>query len=168
LIALMTALWLAVTPAASAQDAAAANPPDEKTIALSAELLDLAGLKPMLVQMLDHISPGLTQLIQQANPGKEAEVSEVMNQFVVPKMKERLPEVIREGAVIYANHFTADEIAQLIQFYQSPLGRKLAKEQPLMSQEMARVSTVWAQAVTAQAVKEYADEFRKRGLQTPI
>jgi hypothetical protein len=28
--------------------------------------------------------------------------------------------------------------------------------------------TAWAQAVALQAVHEYADEFRKRGLQTPI
>jgi len=135
---------------------------------LSAQLFELAGVKPMMAQMLDQLSPNLTQLIQQANPGKEAEVAEVINRFIMPKMKARLPEVIEEGAKVYAKHFSAEEITQLIAFYKSPLGQKLVREQPLIAQEMTTVSTAWAQAVAVQAVHEYADEFRKRGLQTPI
>jgi hypothetical protein len=163
LAAMLAAAWLALCPAAEAQDAT-----DPKGVALSTQLFDIAGVKPMLVQMLDQMAPSLTQLIQQANPGKESEVAEVMNRFVVPKMKERLPEVISEGAKVYARHFTADEIAKLIEFYNSPLGGKLVREQPLIAQEMTGISTAWAQAVAVQAVREYADEFRKRGLQTPI
>jgi hypothetical protein len=159
---------LAFAPVAYAQSSPDPNTPDAKTLELSTQLLELAGVKPMLVQMLDQVAPSLTMLIQQANPGKETEVNAVMNQFVMPKMKARLPEVIHEGAVLYANHFSSDEIGQLIQFYQSPLGQKLVREQPVMSKEMARVATAWAQAVAVQAVKEYADEFKKRGLQTPI
>jgi hypothetical protein len=163
LIALLAAAWLATSPAARAQDAS-----DPKSLELSAQLLEVAGVKPMLMQMLDQITPSLTQLIQQANPGKETEVAEVINRFVMPKMKERLPEMIGEGAKVYAKHFKTEEITQLIQFYQSPLGVKLVREQPLMAQEMGRVGSAWAQAVAMQAVREYADEFRKRGLQTPI
>src|SRR3954463_733015 len=159
LAALLAAAWLTIG-VAEAQDAT-----DPKAIALSAQLFDIAGVKPMLVQMLDQMAPSLTQLIQQANPGKESEVAEVMNRFVVPKMKERLPEVISEGAKVYARHFTADEIGQLIEFYNSPLGGKLVREQPLLAQELTGISTAWSQAVAVQAVREYADEFRKRGLQ---
>jgi hypothetical protein len=163
LAALLAAACLTIGPTAIAQDAT-----DPKNVALSAQLLDLAGIKPMLVQLLDQMEPNLTKLIQQANPGKEAEVAEVMSHFIVPKMKDHLPEIIDAGAQVYAKHFTSDEIAELIQFYQSPLGAKLVHEQPLIAREMTGISTAWAQAVALQAVHEYADEFRKRGLQTPI
>jgi hypothetical protein len=163
LAALLLTTCLALSAPVGAQDAT-----DPKAVELSAQLFDLAGVKPMMTQMLDQLAPSMTQLIQQANPGKEAEVDEVMNQFIMPKMKERLPEVINEGAKVYARHFSADEIAQLIQFYQSPLGEKLVHEQPLIAKEMTVVSTAWAQAVAVEAVHEYADEFKKRGLQTPI
>jgi hypothetical protein len=163
LTALLAVAWLAISPPAQSQDAS-----DPKAVELSAQLFELAGVRPMMNQMLDQLAPSMTQLIQQANPGKEAEVDEVMNRFIVPKMKARLPEVINEGAKVYAKHFSADELAQLIQFYQSPLGEKLVHEQPLIAKEMATVSTAWAQAVAVQAVHEYADEFKKRGLETPI
>jgi uncharacterized protein len=167
-VAFVFAAALLAGSAISATDAAAQDATSPKNLELSTELLDLAGAKTMLTQMIDQLTPSLTQLIQQANPGKENEVSDVMNKFVMPKMKERLPEVVKEGAVIYAQHFTTDELSQLIQFYQSPLGQKLVREQPLMSKEMARVSTAWARSVAVEAVHEYSDEFKKRGLQTPI
>jgi hypothetical protein len=163
LSALLAAAWLVIGTPAVAQDAT-----DPADVQLSAQLLDLAGVKPMLIHMLDQLAPNLTQLIQQANPGKEAQVEEVMNRFVVPKMKNRLPEILEESAKIYARHFTSNEITQLIQFYQSPLGTKLVREQSLIVQEMTVVSSRWAQSVAAEAIREYADEFRKRGLQTPI
>jgi hypothetical protein len=163
LAALLAAAWLTLSPPALAQDA-----PDAKSVELSTQLFELAGAKTLMVQLLDRISPSLTQLVQQANPGKAAEVAEVMNNFIMPKMKQRLPEMIHEGAVVYAKHFSADELGQLVQFYQSPLGEKLVHEQALMSEELGRIGSAWAQAVATQAIREYADEFRKRGLQTPI
>ena len=161
--ALLAAAWLTIGPAAWAQDTT-----DPKSLELSTQLFDLAGAKGMLEQILDRIAPTLTMLVQQANPGKEAAVAEVINQFIMPKMKEHLPEMIHEGAVVYAKHFTADELGQLVQFYQTPVGQKLVHEQPIMAEELSKIGTVWAQAVATQAIREYSDEFRKRGLQTPI
>ena len=148
---------------AQGQDTATA-----KRVELGAKLIDLAGTKDRMAQMLDQIMPGLIKLVQQANPGKEKEVSEVMTQYIVPKMKQNLPEALREGAVVYANHFSEDELNQLIAFYQSPIGRKLVQEQPAIAQEMGRFGAAWAQKTALEAIREYADEFKKRGLDTPI
>ena len=163
LAALLLMLGLFAGSAAQAQDADTA-----KRLELGQQLIDLAGAKDGIAQMLDQIAPGLIQLVQQANPGKEKEVAEVMTQYIVPKMKENLPEALRQCAVVYANHFTEDELNQLIAFYQSPIGRKLVQEQPGMSRELARFGTAWAQKAALQAIREYADEFKKRGLDTPI
>jgi len=161
--ALLLAAAAAPLSAARAQDDA-----DPKKLALSEQLLDLAGSKAMIGQILDQVAPGLTQLIEQANPGKEAEVEDVMTHYVMPKMKDSLPEAMHECAAIYARHFSTDELSQLVAFYQSPIGRKLVQEQPQMGQELAGVGAAWARAAAVQAVRDYADEFRKRGLQTPI
>jgi len=163
LAAMLLMLSLFAGSAAQAQDAGTA-----KRLELGQQLIDLAGVKDGIAQMLDQIAPGLTQLAQQANPGKEKEVAEVMTQFIVPKMKENLPEALRQCAVVYADHFTEDELNQLIAFYQSPLGRKLVHEQPAMSRELSRFGAAWARKAAQQAIHEYANEFKKRGLDTPI
>jgi hypothetical protein len=165
---LLAAMLLVFLCAGAGSSARAQDGIDPHRLALGAQLLDLAGAKTMVVQMLDQVGPGLTQLIQQANPGKETEVAEVMNQYILPRMKHDLPDAMQACAAVYASHFTADELSQLIGFYQSPLGRKLVQEQPAMGQELARLGSAWAQSAAMKAIHDYAEEFRKRGLDTPI
>jgi hypothetical protein len=166
-VALAVMLFLGcfgLSSAVRAQD----NSPDPKSLALSAQLLELAGVKDTISQMLDRLTPSLTQLLQQANPGKEQEVADVMVHFIVPKMKDSLPTAMQQCAAVYAKHFGADELNQLIAFYQSPLGQKLVQAQPQIILEMSQIGSAWAQAAAVEAIHDYADEFRKRGLQTPI
>jgi len=161
--ALLLAMGLFASPIARAQDTV-----DPQRLALGAQLLDLAGAKERMTQMMDQIMPALTRLLEQANPGKEKEVGEVMTKYIVPKMKENLPEALHEGALVYANHFSEGELNQLIAFYQSPIGRKLVQEQPIIAQEMGRFGAAWAEKAAGEAIHDYAAEFKKRGLDTPI
>jgi len=163
LAALLLTLGLLAGSGAQAQDSA-----DPERLALGAKLLDLAGTRSMIEQMLDQLTPSMTQLFQQANPGKESEVADVLTNYILPEMKRNLPQAVQACASVYANHFSADELTQLIAFYQSPIGRKLVQEQPAMSRELGRLGAVWAQSAAVKAIHDYAEEFRKRGLQTPI
>jgi hypothetical protein len=141
---------------------------DPQALAIGEQLLEKAGVEGMMEQMLDRMEPGLIKLVQQANPGKQAEVQDVMSKFVFPKMKASLPEALKQCAGVYADHFTNGELQQLVDFYNTPLGQKLTREQPLMGAEMSKLGALWAQKSTLEAVREYSEEFKKRGLQTPI
>jgi hypothetical protein len=163
LAAFIAAGWLASGPAALAQDAA-----DPKALELAAEVVDAAGMKAIAIQMMNQIGPSLTQLVVQANPGKEAAASDVMQHFVIPRIRDQVPELLHEAALLYAQHFSADELTQMVVFYKSPVGQKLVSEQPKMMQEMTVVSQAWGQKIALEALKAYSDEFKKRGLQTPI
>jgi len=149
--------------AAQAQDAE-----DPKSLALAAQLVEIAGTKRVMNQMLDQMGPMLTHLIERANPGKEAQVDEVMERFVLPKIADSMSDLMHESALLYAKHFTTEELGQLVGFYQSPVGQKLTQELPGMMQEMSGFAKMEGQKVALDALKAYADEFRKRGLQTPI
>ena len=151
-----------VPAAATAQDA------DPQAIALGTELVDLAGAKSMMTQMMNQIEPALTKLVAQANPGKEAEALEVMQKFVIPRIESSVPDLVQECARLYAKHFSTDDLGQMIAFYKSPVGQKLVAEQPKMMQEMAGVAQAWGQRIAVESMKAYGDEFKKRGLQTPI
>jgi hypothetical protein len=157
------ALALGAATQARAQDNV-----DPDAVALSTQLIDLAGTKNVMLQMLNQLTPNLTKLIEQANPGKEAEVEEVMNQYMIPEFQNNLPDLIHQAALIYAEHFTKDELGQMVAFYQSPAGKKLVQEQPAMMQEMGGIAGTWGQQIAVEAVKKYSDEFKKRGLQMPI
>jgi hypothetical protein len=163
LAALLAAAWLMFNPAAQAQDSA-----DPKALELAAEVVDAAGMKSIATQMMSQIGPGLTQMVVQANPGKESEANEVMQRFIIPRIQEQIPELLHEAALLYAKHFSTDELGQMVAFYKSTVGQKLVSEQPKMMQEMAMVAQTWGQKIAIESLKAYADEFKKRGLQTPI
>jgi hypothetical protein len=146
-----------------AQDSA-----DDRSVALATELIDLAGSKAVMVQTMDRMEPMLTQLIEKSNPGKEADVEDVMKRFVLPKMRESLPDLLHASALLYAKHFSADELQQLVDFYKSPIGRKFVSELPAMLQEMSTFAAAKGQQIAIDALKAYQAEFQKRGLQLPI
>jgi hypothetical protein len=91
-----------------------------------------------------------------------------MQQFVLPRIRDSIPELLHEAALLYARHFSTDELEQMVGFYKSPVGQKMVTEQPKMMQEMALAAQGWGQRIAVEALKAYADEFKKRGLETPI
>lgn len=53
---------------------------------------------------------------------------------------------------IYRKHFTAEDIAGLIRFYESPLGRKLIERQPDMAQESMSAGETWGERIAQEVV----------------
>ena len=82
------------------------------------------------------------------------------------KMKAALTGLVSEnelanwGADSYAQRFTAPELRQLITFYDSPLGKKLIKEQPEIGQEAMR-------KLLTSVDHRLPDAMRKQGLNPP-
>src|SRR5205823_2255100 len=52
-------------------------------------------------------------------------------------------ELMRLIAPIYDQHFTHDEIRQMISFYESPLGKKISATLPEIQQESLDVGQQW-------------------------
>ena len=48
---------------------------------------------------------------------------------------------------IYRKHFTAEDVAGLIRFYESPLGRKLIERQPDMTRESMVAGEEWGETI---------------------
>jgi hypothetical protein len=63
----------------------------------------------------------------------------------------------------YAEHFSRDELIQLIAFHTSPLGRRWVREQPLQTPEGQREWHVW----TVRVVSEVRTVLRERGILPP-
>jgi hypothetical protein len=47
---------------------------------------------------------------------------------------------------IYVKHFTHDEVRALLDFYTTPVGRKVIKVMPMLAQESSAVGQRWAEA----------------------
>ena len=59
---------------------------------------------------------------------------------------------------VYDAHFSAADIGELIKFYESPIGRKLVKEQPLMVSESMKAGQKWGFELGMKVAQELKEQ----------
>ena len=91
--------------------------------------------KLMEILIKPSIAPTIDQFIGMvAEDKKEAFKKEVEG---------TLPEFYTSLAKIYMNEFTHDEIKELLQFYATPVGKKLAEKSGVMAQKGMMAGQTW-------------------------
>ncbi len=142
----------AAPPAAGAPAPAAPAPSiDPAKRADILHLLDLMGTKTAIARM------GPT-LIAQMRQFSHDDASNAQQQRLMQDAMARMQARIDSGAFedlyvsIYDKYFTADDIHQLIQFYESPIGRKLVDKQADITNNVFAGSIQWIQQ-NAAAIK---------------
>jgi hypothetical protein len=72
--------------------------------------------------------------------------------------------LIDQQAPIYHEHFTHEEIRELITFYESPIGRKLAQEQPAISVELMKFTESSVAQLLPQLHSRLSEALKKEGI----
>jgi uncharacterized protein len=65
--------------------------------------------------------------------------------------------------VIYAKHFTEQELKELVAFYKSPLGQKMLKEEPLALDQSMKKAQDWSQDFSEAVLGRIRTEMSKKG-----
>jgi hypothetical protein len=77
--------------------------------------------------------------------------------------KVRTQEFVDMIVPIYARHCTQEEIEQLLAFDQSPIGKRMVEEQPLLVKESMEAGAEWGRKLAEDAMKESEEEDKKDG-----
>lgn len=64
--------------------------------------------------------------------------------LLIADIKKELPKLNDELIALYAKHFTHNEIKELIAFYRTPIGTKLANKVSVLGKESAPLAQKWA------------------------
>jgi len=124
------------------------------------ELLEVANTKKMLDQMMTSITGMMEQQFKAMNlppEGEEAAIAvqkEIMDWFSEFFVWEQIRDLYAD---IYVEVFTEDELNELIQFYQSPLGQKVLKKMP----ELMQKSMEKSQALLQDKMPEFQKRLQK-------
>ena len=108
-----------------------------------------------LVQPESSYRAGMQQMLEQMVPSLEAQ-SRASGKPLPPDYKQRMnavllevvpyPEMMQWSAEVYAQRFTGTELKELLAFYRTPVGRKLASKLPeIMGEAGKKVSVVLPQ-----------------------
>jgi hypothetical protein len=160
--AALIAVMLALAPESSWAQAK-----DPVALAKAKELLAVSDLVSMRDQMVALVEAQIAALVLEANPGEEEKVDRAVADLVRPALKRRMPEYLDLAAGIYAEHFTRNELDQLLAFYKSPIGQKLKREQDKFVPAINEMAKNWVNRVGNDVLKDASQGLLKRGLQPP-
>ena len=157
---LATGCVLALAGPAAAQPAAT---PETRGAALAmAETLGIRGqVEAMLMQMRSAL---VAALRPQAQRLSEAQVAELVDQYLMPEFRAHSGDILELTVSIYAARLTVEEMQQIVAFYATPLGMKLLAMLPDIAAESYRFGQAWGQRVAGEAIAKHRDALRARGI----
>lgn len=111
-------------------------------------LLELTGSGKLGMQVMNNMMGTLKK-----------SMPDVPTKFWDEFMKGVNPETLVELVIpIYQKHYSDEEILQLMDFYKTPLGKKVLEKTPLISQESYAVGSEWGKTLGEQVVKKLKAE----------
>jgi uncharacterized protein len=111
-------------------------------------LLEMTGIAKIGVQMMEN----MLVTFKKSAPNAP---TEFWDEF----MKEVKPETLIELTIpAYAKHYTDEEVLQLIDFYRTPLGKKVIEKMPLVAQESYVVGAEWGKKLGEQVISKLKEK----------
>jgi hypothetical protein len=96
----------------------------------------------------DQLGQGMMAILRPVYPG-------VPEEFWARLASEiSIQEIIELSIPIYMRHFDEQELAELVAFYKSPIGRKMIERMPEVMQEGTQIGAEWRDRKLGEAVEQ--------------
>ena len=152
-IALVTLVALALGTPAGAQQPAVPQPApvDSATAVTIRRLLELTGAAKLALQTMETMLPAQRAAMPQIPAA-------FWDAFLAHARRDILM-LVDSLIPVYAAHFSRADLEALVQFYESPVGRRLSEVQPMITQESMQVGQRWGAALG----REVGDSLARAG-----
>ena len=157
-LACFAALWLLILGAALP---AAATEDRDARIAAAREIMVFTGGDKLAGTIIEAMAKQLKPVLNRRYPGRERDVDGLLT-TMAKLMLERRPALMSKVAELYADRFTAAELRELKQFYETPLGAKLIAQMPGITQQSMLAGRQWGQEIAREVFTKARDEFQKK------
>lgn len=130
-------------------------------------------------EQFDEILPGAAQALRAELIQKDPNLVQVINATVDEQalaIAGRRADLEREAALAYARVFSEQELTEMATFYNSPTGKKLLSDGPIVTREVLKAVEIWQNGIArdlAQAVGEkigavVGNNQAQPGVNTPV
>jgi hypothetical protein len=148
--------------AAAAHAQAPAPAPSAGAVAAARELIVVKGGAAMFEPVIPGVIETAKNSLVPTNPNLTKELNDVAAQLR-KDYDGKKAELVYEVALIYAKHFTEQELKDLVAFYKSPLGQKMLKEEPLALDQGMKRAQDWSQDFSEAVLMRIRTEMAKKG-----
>jgi len=126
-------------------------------------LLKETGALANMDRMVEIVVPTIISNFRKINPKiPEATWNELIL-LAEDEMKKSAPELKEPLITIYDSNFTTEEIKQLVAFYSSPVGHKIATQMPQILQQTVAMGQAWGERVVARVEERIRAAAKQKG-----
>ena len=141
---------------------AQAPAPSAGAVAAARELIVVKGGAAMFEPVIPGVIETAKNSLVPTNPNLSKELNDVAAQLR-KDYDGKKAELVYEVALVYASHFTEQELKDLVAFYKSPLGQKMLKEEPLALDQGMKRAQDWSQEFSEAVLVRIRSEMTKKG-----
>ena len=147
---------VAFSPAAHSQQPSAA------AMATAKELVGVTGATTLFNPLISGVVEQAKILFLQQDPSLNTDLTEIAAKMRT-ELAPRMTQVTDEVAKLYATHFTETELKEILAFYQSPVGKKMLSQQPIVVEASLKFAQDWANKLSEEVVAKMRAELKKKG-----
>lgn len=140
-----------------------AKPVDPAALAQARIVFERSNAGELGLQVARAIEEQQRAALERFNPARVAQINEVVD-LVRAEYAKYLPALMDAIVTLYAQRFTADELAQVAAFYDTPVGRRMIREMPALLSETMSVAQTMALKATTEVMIKLRPEIEKRNL----
>lgn len=97
----------------------------------------------------------MMQIFKQQNPGiQESDFDGLASEL----KKTSIQDLTEMLTPVYSKHLTIDDLKAIIQFYESPAGKKLASKNPIITQESMAIGQEWGYKIGLEFQKKLEEK----------
>jgi hypothetical protein len=131
--------------------------PEQKELA--DRLVQVSGTSRTFDEILPLIADQAKNAFIRANPQMQLGIIEVVDRVAISLVNRR-PELNQYLANVWASTFTAEEMQDLVDFYESDTGKKFAEVLPKLLAVQTAAAQEWGKSVSAELTEKVSQELR--------
>ncbi len=148
---------MALTNATTAQELSPAH------LALAQRYVQLTDKSQIYERALIETGISTMRTILSQNPEITDQVSAAIGE-IIKQYADRKGELFEEFARIYALRFTQEELTEIVAFYESDIGQKLARENVNANQDLKAVMTIFKRNLNTEFFAKVRVALREQGI----
>jgi uncharacterized protein len=132
--------------------------------ALAAQLTSMIGVDRQSQQLIAVMRAQIIQFVMR-NSGKPAEeAAKIVDEVLMPDFTSQEKELTNALVEVWASSFTVEDLKGLIDFYSTPLGKRLIATLPAITQQGMQAGQAWGRQIYQAALQKHKDELAARGV----
>ena len=136
--------------------------PSAASVTLATQILELKGGISAFDAAIDGVILHHRGNLLQINPNLTKDIDATM-QIVRADAAARRQELHNEVARAYASVYTEQDLKQMLDFYKTPLGKKIIEGEPKAGEESTKRAQVWIDNYATDVITRMRAEMKKKG-----